>query len=134
MKKFLLLQACEFTKYDQYEYAEDSNDELYSINENENWAHKWRIWENMSPKRKHYQNINNQLNASIDKLMESERKLKQSLQESQEKIIKRNGLIEEYKASKRKLKDENEQLKDFLNISKRKIKDYEVQLLAYNQK
>ena len=134
MKKFLLLQACEFAKYNQYEDAKDSDNELYSISENENFfkyqvnqtnkllSYKYemkieRINEEFEKiyrqKDKHCQNINNQLNASIDKFMESERKLRENLQESQEEIIQRDSLIEDYKASKRKLKDENEQLKDF---------------------
>ena len=93
MKKFLLLQACEFAKHDQ---DEDANDELYSISENESFfryqvkqtnkllSDKYemkieRINEEFEKiyrqKDKHCQNINNQLNASIDKLMESERRL-----------------------------------------------------------
>ena len=118
MKKFLLLQACEFAKHDQ---DEDANDELYSISENESFfryqvkqtnkllsdKYEMKI-ENLikeferkyRQKDEHYNDIIDQRDTSISKLKASKeklkrrkRKLKQNLRESQDEINQKDESI-----------------------------------------
>ena len=121
MKKFLFLQACEFTKHDELEEHEDSGNGLYDINQNENFfrcrvnqtnrllSERYEILiENLTEefeRRYHqmdenYNDIINQRDTSIREIQASnenlrsrELELEQNLRESQDEINQKNESI-----------------------------------------
>ena len=114
MKKFLLLQACEFAMHDELEEHKDSGDGLYDINQNENFfryqvnqtnrllseRYEIRI-ENLTEEfERRYRQIDEHYNDIIDQRDTSIRELRTTIQENQTSIRRLQTFIRRLQTSK----------------------------------